>query len=1522
MYVKNGGLLDFGENRRSMKRFKMHLICFLMSIIVMGSNMGSAYYVYAGELGTNHAPEIENESEYVTAPEIESEPEQVTEPKIESEPEQEPTTEIATEQEPTTEIVAETEPTTEIATELDIVTETYTEYEELEPAQVDGIVDDCAAVCDGEYDSDLKLEALDNNVAMTFKGSYYTEEASKILKRLNEIRYEACREGYKDPYTQRKLTLADYKPLRWSSDMEEICRIRAAEASIHMMHDRPNGAKCFTATSSRGEQSWHENLAWNWDGLMAGIEQWYKEKDKYIAGGYSFSVTGHYEGIISTKHNYVAVACYKPDIGDSWYCIAQEFSYKTGLNETKDNFAGSRDVNIEIANSKISSVQVVGLPKYVEQGKKGRLTANGTASLYYYGRGNVARSGRLVTAPWVSDNSNILRVDAEGNWSSAAVGSPYVGYVNVSVSAGARTASAKTYVYDPADSPIAIQRPQKTVYLVNEPVNYSGGYAVNIVTNAKYALNANNTKGFDSKATGLKTLTVTVDGLTKTFNILVIEAPEINTTYGKTYADVVMPENEYGVFIPDSNFDKTQAVGDVGSKTIMCTFRPKPAYSGILTERTSIKVTLKVYRALTSGVQVVFLDDSVSYMGVPLSPSIKLICDGVTLKEGVDYTLAFSNNTNVGTGNVTVRGAGFYTGVISGKFSIEPATVVIKADDKRLLTGNSLPNYNYYTYTVSGLFGNDTLLTKPSLRCNVTNMQRSGKYDIICSGARATGNYRIEYVNGQLIVAGENASYEVEFKMNNHGTVNNSQEYVAILSGSLVPVPDVTSNAGYRLEGWYTDETLKTPWNFDKDVIKSDMTLYAAWARVGGANFSIRSIEDCQYTGSVIKPVVSVYDGDMLLKQGKDYTLTYANGINVNEGGRYTTDIGSDGNYDSSLPYVTVTGKGNYSGSLTQNYNIVPQSIGSGEPAAGITLKIFDQLTVNTKKEQKTFSLIKSKKGMVIDRDYTISLKTVRAYDADGNQVASGMVMPGAMVPARYSGSYILTITGIGNYSGNIIRNIYVNEKQYLISNAIITLGKNMKTREFDGSRQELVPGYYDASSKAYYVVNNGIIGNQKVNATDIYTVKSGSNYLVYGVDYLTEYSENTAVGTATLTIVGKGRYQGRKSITFKITGRAFNTANVTVDNLKDLEYTGSTLTQNDVAVYWKKGTSEQKRLVYGTDYYVTYVNNIAKGTATVTFIGNSEAGYTGQFVKRFKITAADINNRSKVAKASSMNNIVVAYEKAGVKPFDEVVLTSVTGKRLVKGTDYTVTCKNNKKVVTVGASTPENELPTMTITGKGNYTGTMYVSFSIVKKELTDASITVEVSPIVYSANRNAKYEYKPQVKVKDGNAVLGPKDYEIIYSNNTQSDVAAYMENVAKGSIPMSAPKITITANVSGNYVSAHPIELTIPIFGARLNSANTIVIAKDATYTGSQCRPTVAVYYSDNPNVVKEAKTYTTEKEILAAGMKKLNAARDYTVTYGTNINVGINKGIVTVRGQSPYYGGSVNGKFSISAKGILW
>lgn len=887
-----------------------------------------------------------------------------------------------------------------------------------------------------------------------------------------------------------------------------------------------------------------------------------------------------------------------------------------------------------------------------------------------------------------------------------------------------------------------------------------------------------------------------------------------------------------------------------------------------------------------------------TYNGEEHKPKAVVTAFGRVLVEGQDYTLSYRDNRNAGTATVTVEGINQNHGSTSRTYEIKPANVVIRAKDMSILIGDSIPTE--YAYEVSGLVAGESLSKAPSFSCPVTSTAAAGQYDIIPAGADAGANYTITYEKGTLSVASEYVACTVTFDVCGHGTA--PAKIYGIKAGSTIARPQDPVAAGCRFDGWYTDTACTKVWKFDTDIVQKDITLYAKWLVEGtDSEFALQEIADVYYTGKACKPAVSVYDGRTLLKAGRDYQIKYYNNINVNKDGVLKNGDGTGERFREDLPYVEITGKGDYAEVVKVNFNILKASIGDGsdKPAPGVTLKVSDQL-VTANKAVKPFSSIKYVKGMRRDVDFTLSLTVVNARNQSGVEEEKGRELDNAEIPAGYEGAFELTIRGTGNYEGSIRRTIHVADKTHLIKNAKITLGKNLKNIIFDGSAVELTPA--------------------QENSDDTFTVKCGDVFLKYNTDYKVHYNYNDRVGKAELVVTGINEYAGSKTVNFNIKGRPLTAKMVQVDGLTDQVYTGRALTQNGVRLTYGIGTEEETVLKYGRDYTISYTKNIDKGTATMLFQAAAQSGYSGNFKKTFKITAADID---KVTKAEGMQDITAVYSKQGAKPAEEIVLTNDAGMTLQNGKDYTLKYTNNKAAA---EKTGENP-PTVTVKGKGNYEGTFDVPFRIVRCDLGGSSIEIKTTPVAYQVNKTAEYAYKPAVKVMDGKAALrAGTDYEITYVNNTQSAYEKYMETPAgAGSTGTTltqaetnnlAPIAVITEKEGSSYSLDGEMIVPLPIYKNKLTKSNLEVKQKDAgnteaqiyigeqVYTGEQITPEITVRYTDENGSV-----------LLREGV-------DYTVSYGANIKSGKNKGSVKISGMSPHYGGDVTVKFNIGRKTITY
>ena len=138
-------------------------------------------------------------------------------------------------------------------------------------------------------------------------------------------------------------------------------------------------------------------------------------------------------------------------------------------------------------------------------------------------------------------------------------------------------------------------------------------------------------------------------------------------------------------------------------------------------------------------------------------------------------------------------------------------------------------------------------------------------------------------------------------------------------------------------------------------------------------------------------------------------------------------------------------------------------------------------------------------------------------------------------------------------------------------------------------------------------------------------TVKDGET-VIPETEYTVGYSDNTAAGTATVTITDKegGNYSVSGSATFVITARTVTTPSVTLSETSFV-YDGS---EKQPTVTVKDGET----VIPETEYTVGYSDNTAVGTATVTITDKEGGNYSVSGSATFVIfVKGDANNDKKV---------------------------------------------------------------------------------------------------------------------------------------------------------------------------------------------------------------------------------------------------------------------------------------------------
>lgn len=251
-------------------------------------------------------------------------------------------------------------------------------------------------------------DARDGCRMVGIRGIMKASQASAALDRMNQIRYEACQEGVKNPDNGQPLTTSDYVALKWSSDLEYIARIRAAEASVVREHTRPNGQSWNTLISSDGEYSWGENLAWDSEkDILVGINKWYEEKSAWTTDG-DTGITSHYTNIISPSTRYVAVGQFYNTTAEYYNTIAAEFSNQKEMDSAVKTEDLTCIQKLEVKKSRITGSGSGNSIVLVEgQSRKlyPELTLSGSNT-----KGKAVIPGNYY---WQSSNENNVSVNSE-----------------------------------------------------------------------------------------------------------------------------------------------------------------------------------------------------------------------------------------------------------------------------------------------------------------------------------------------------------------------------------------------------------------------------------------------------------------------------------------------------------------------------------------------------------------------------------------------------------------------------------------------------------------------------------------------------------------------------------------------------------------------------------------------------------------------------------------------------------------------------------------------------------------------------------------------------------------------------------------------------------------------------------------------------------------------------------------------------------------------------------------------------
>lgn len=328
-------------------------------------------------------------------------------------------------------------------------------------------------------------------------------------------------------------------------------------------------------------------------------------------------------------------------------------------------------------------------------------------------------------------------------------------------------------------------------------------------------------------------------------------------------------------------------------------------------------------------------------------------------------------------------------------------------------------------------------------------------------------------------------------------------------------------------------------------------------------------------------------------------------------------------------------------------------------------------------------------------------------------------------------------------------------------------------------------------------------------------TVKLGGKLIFEERDYTLKYENNVNVGTADITITGKGNYTGVLVRHFKITEKPIDEAEYIELDEENFVYDGKAKKPN-VTI----SNDGKTNLKQGVDYTVKILDNVEAGEGKVLITGIGK--YCGMIVKPFYIMPESLEDEDRI-KASIIKEDFT-YNGKAKKPKVKVTYTvnSKTKYTLVEGKDYTLSYENNVEV---------GENATVIITGKGNYTDELELTFEIKPKNILNTKIILDQESFDYDGTIK-----EPGVKVYDGKTLLKQdEDYELTFENNIEPGTAyAVITGIGKY-VNTKKVAYTIESNEAKvkRIAGANRYETAAKISTEMYDTANTVILVTGLDY-----------------------------------------------------------------------------------------
>ena len=494
----------------------------------------------------------------------------------------------------------------------------------------------------------------------------------------------------------------------------------------------------------------------------------------------------------------------------------------------------------------------------------------------------------------------------------------------------------------------------------------------------------------------------------------------------------------------------------------------------------------------------------------------------------------------------------------------------------------------------------------------------------------------------------------------------------------------------------------------DKVVVKTRAgKLVITPKSINTQEITVTKPADSKYDGNEHKNKPTVKDGEKVLVEDTDYTLSYSEDV-INAG----------------TVTVTITGKGNYSQVTTVDYQITPRTV---KLTSGSDSKTYDG-TPLTKHEVK-------EDGFVKDDGAT--------YDFTGSQTNVGTsdnTFTYALKDGTLASNYIITTE-----AGKLTVNPVTDE-------VTVTIKEHSAEHVYDGT-EKTVTGYdvKSISNKHYTKDDFTFTGKAEVKGTNV-----GDYPMNVQASDFTNNSHNFTnvtfvIEDGSLVINPKSIIpDGPNTPDEKKTG-------IEVTNPEDSIYDGlphvNPLTVTDT----KTGTT----LVKDTDYTLSYsedVINVGTVDVTVNGIGN----YAGEFKKSYKITPREYTVTTESAKKVYDGTALTAGGKIEGIVSGETVEFTTTGSRTVEGTSKnTYSLKWNGSAIQTNYKLAKESIGDLTVTPKS------IIPDEPDTPDDKKTGITVS-NPKDFKYDGQEHREVLTVKDTKTGKDIIANKDYTVVYSDD----------------------------------------------------------------------------------------------------------------------------------------------------------